>query len=260
MVLKMPVEVLMIKIFLIKKQMMLLFFFIILCQETKVHAQNDLQLNDDFSQTKKVEPKTHQDKSFFNQTKNLRIQKKYFIYGTYSPIDLLIPSKYGLTFGLNQNQNISWEFEFVKGTFSIPAIIQDLGKMTDTRYSLIRRSYMGNNSFNISYGLTLFSFSIKLGDDLLNRLNSNYPSVDLLELESLGFNIGVGNRWNFNENFSLSVDWFSWSQPVFVTKDRSKFLDYTSNEGDRDDVEKAKKYISYFPRLAFLKLQMGYLF
>lgn len=208
-----------------------------------------------------IKDTTDQVSKTLEETKVLREKTNYFGYFNYSPIDLVIPSKYGFSFGYNSNVDNSWEAEYLKGSVSVPFIIEDLGKMTDTRISIIGRSYFGGNSFNFSYGLSYFDFSLVLGDKLLNRVSGGgYPAIDLVEIQSLGFNLAVGNRWIFNRNISFGVDWISWAQPVYNLKRKSAFLDYATNQQDKDDVDKAMKLISYFPRLAAFKLQLGIFF
>lgn len=196
-----------------------------------------------------------------SSSKSKREELSYFILGNYSPIDLIIPSKMGLTFGSNRSSDNSWELEYLKGSISVPFIVEDLGQMSDTRISLIKRSYFGSNSFNLNYGLSFFDFKLFLGDELLSRLTSGaYPAVDLIHLQSLGLNLGIGNRWTFANNWTLGVDWISWSQPFYILKEENAFLDYATNENDREDVETAVDVISFFPRLQVLKLQLGYSF
>lgn len=186
---------------------------------------------------------------------------KYFAFANYSPIDLLIPSKLGFTLGITNSNEKSWELEYLRASLSVPFVVEDLGKMTDQRLSLIGRSYPTGQNFNLSYGLTYFDFSLHLGDALLNRVTGGtYPSIELVDVQSLGFNLAFGNRWTFNQNVSFGIDWISWAQPVIVTGKKSSFLDYATNQQDKDDVDKAMKLIAYFPRLAFLKLQLGILF
>ncbi len=192
------------------------------------------------------------------KSKALRENSDYLVLGNYSPFDLILPSKYGATVGLINSANTTWEFEYLRASVSVPFIIEDLGQMTDERISLIRRSYLGSNSFNLSYGLTYFDFSIHLGDKLLNRVSGgSYPSIDLVEIQSLGFNFAVGNRWTFKHNITFGVDWFSWAQPVYTLKKKSPFVDYATNSDDKDDVETAVDVITYVPRFAFFKLQLG---
>lgn len=195
------------------------------------------------------------------QTRERRKNADYFGLANYSPLDLLIPGKIGITLGYIRSADKSWEVEYLRGNISVPFVVKDLGKMTDERYSLIGRSYFGGNSFNLSYGLSYFDFSLHLGDQLLNRVTGgSYPSLDMVEIQSLGFNLAIGNRWTFARDITFGVDWVSWAQPVFVTNKKSDFLDRATNQQDKDDVDAAMKLIAYFPRLAFLKLQLGILF
>ena len=195
------------------------------------------------------------------ETRQRRTDSDYYILGNYAPLDLILPGKYGVSLGSIRTADVSWEFEYLHGSVAVPFLIEDLGSMSDDRFSLIRRSYFGSNSFNFSYGLTYFDFSVHLGDKLLSKLSgNNYPSVDLVELQAFGFNVGVGNRWTFKHNITLGVDWISWAQPVIVTKKDAAFLDYANNADDKDDVKTAVNVISYFPRLSLLKVQLGILF
>lgn len=231
--------------------------FLLKAQSNEANSdKNDKSVLD--SVGKVAKETTEQFSKTLGETRQLRDGAEYFVLANYSPLDLLIPSKYGFTFGYILNADKTWEFEYLRGSLSVPFIIEDLGKMTEKRYSLIGRSYFGGNSFNLSYGLSYFDFSLVLGDKLLSRLTGGgYPSIDLVEVQSLGLNIAIGNRWSFNRNIVFGIDWISWAQPFYTTKKNSYFLDYASNQQDKDDVDKAVKFISYFPRLAFLKIQLG---
>lgn len=220
-------------------------------------AVNESPTNIDVIPTKentsnKPEPQT---------SKDFRSLSKYYVIGTYSPLDIIIPNKYGATVGWAQNADKTWEIEYLQASVAAPFIIKDLGKMTDQRISLIGRNYLGSNSFNFNYGLTYFDFQLHLGDRLLNQLTGgNYPSVDLVQVQSLGFNIGIGNRWQLSKNITIGIDWITWSQPIYSLNKKSAYLDYATNQQDKDDVDTALKLITYFPRLTLLKLQLGYLF
>ncbi len=195
------------------------------------------------------------------KTRLRRGKSKYFALINYSPFDLIVPSKYGLTMGLTRSIDQTWELEYLQGSFSLPFVIKNLGEMTDQRVSFINRSYSGSNSFNFNYGISYFDFVIHLGDEFLNRVTGGrYSSLDLVGLQSLGFNVGFGNRWTWKKNITVGLDWISWSQPVFIINQRSAFLDHASHQKDKDDVSDTLKIVSYFPRLSFLKLQVGILF
>jgi hypothetical protein len=181
----------------------------------------------------------------------------YYAMLNYSPIDLLIPSKFGVTAGLVKTNDTTWELEYLRGSLSVPFVVDDLGGMTDERFSLIGRHYVGN-SFNWNYGATYFAFKADLGSKFVDRLPVDVPSeVKLIDIQALGFNLGLGNTWRFAENFIFGVDWIEWSQPVFILKKESSFSKYATNSGDIDIIDKAMNTASYFPRLTFLKVQLG---
>lgn len=209
----------------------------------------------------KIEQNVKQAEEAVQNTRTLREQNEYFGLINYAPLDLIIPSKLGVTIGLVKDADTTWEIEYLRGSVSIPFLVDDLGSMTDQRLSLIRRSYLGSNSFNISYGISYYDFKIHLGDEILSRLSSGtVPSIDLIRIQSLGFNFALGNRWHFKRNMTFGVDWISWSQPLVITNKDSIFLDYATNPQDRDDVDTALKLLSYFPRFSFFKVQLGILF
>lgn len=190
-----------------------------------------------------------------------REKASWYLLGNYSPLDLLIFPKFGGSIGLISGADRSWEFEYLRGSYSVPAWIEDLGSLTDERISLVRRTYFGGPSFNLSYGISYFATSLHIGDKYLNGLSGGvYPAVEAVDIRSIGFNIAIGNRWTFKHDLTLGVDWISWEQPIFVLKRDSKFLEYATNQSDRDAIEAGIKTICYFPRLAIAKIQLGMLF
>jgi hypothetical protein len=194
-------------------------------------------------------------------SRDMRKNVSYFVLGTYSPLDMLIPSKTGATIGYVPSAEKSWELEYIKGSVSLPPLIEDIGEMSDQRISLIRRSYSNRNSFYWSAGLSYFDFKVYVGDELLNRITAGtFPSIDLVRVQSLGFHTSVGNRWMFGPNVVVGVDWISLSQPIYTIDKESAILDYATNPKDREDIEDAVDVIAYFPRLALLKLQIGIAF
>lgn len=191
-------------------------------------------------------------------SKDLRGQFKWNVSGIYAPVDLILSNKLGVSAAYQPDATYSYEVEYVRGSLSVPFIIEDLGKVTDERLSLLVRSYSSRNSFNFIYGLMYSKFAIRLGDDILNRVTGgSYPSIDLLETQALGAVIGLGNRWHIRDRFTLTVDWASLYQPLYVFGEKKDFLKYATNENDKDDVETAMDIISYFPRFSFVKLELG---
>lgn len=195
-----------------------------------------------------------------SQSRNIRENSKYFVTASFAPIDFILPSKLGLTWGLVNDVDHTAELEYLKSSVSVPFVIEDIGSMTDERLSYIRRSYLGSETFNLSYGLTYFRFKVHIGNKYLATVSPNVPDVDLIRVDSLGFNVGFGNRWIFSNRWIVGVDWLSWSQPVVSLTRFNKFQDYTTDQGYKDTTETVEKIISWVPRISVLKLQAGYSF
>ncbi len=209
----------------------------------------------------KVEETSSKVEKSVENSRSFRGRADYFALASYSPLDLLIPSKIGVTAGVVNHVDKTWELEYLRGSISVPFIVEDLGKMTDERISIIGRAYSETNSFNFSYGLSYYDFSLRLGSDILNRLGGGgYPSVDVIQIQSLGLNFGLGNRWSISRNTILGVDWFSWSQPLYTLKKDTAFLDRATDANDRDNVDTLVKIVSSFPRFSLLKVQLGVYF
>lgn len=187
-------------------------------------------------------------------------KKEYFATLNYAPFDLILPSKFGLTAGLVTDPDKYWELEYLKSSVSVPFVIEDIGEMSDERLSLIRRDFVGNSTFNFSYGLSYYRFKVHIGSRLLASASASAADVDLIHVESLGFNFGLGHRWVFANRWMLAIDWAAWSQPVFTTQLSDKYIDSTNNEDNKDTVNTAAKLISWVPRITLLKLQVGYSF
>ena len=85
------------------------------------------------------------------------------------------------------------------------------------------------------------------------------PNAEILNIESINLDIGIGNRWYYN-NFSIGVDWVGLSQPVISLKKSAPFVEETTDDDKKDDVDTFLKIGTYFPRLYLLKLNLGYTF
>jgi hypothetical protein len=64
----------------------------------------------------------------------------------------------------------------------------------------------------------------------------------------------------YKERWSLGVDWFSWAQPFVILKKDADFLNQTTDDDYKDDIDVAMKVMAYFPRWAAFKLYLGYSF
>jgi len=126
----------------------------------------------------------------------------------YSPIDLIIPSKIGISYGYRPGNGTVFEIEYLRGTLAIPFLVDDLGSFTDERLSLLVRKFNDeHSSFNFFYGASLVRTKLSLGSSLLSRVPGPIPSgYDLISILTAAPVIGIGNRWkNTNGGHSLST-------------------------------------------------------
>nr|WP_295901266.1 hypothetical protein [uncultured Bdellovibrio sp.] len=194
------------------------------------------------------------------ESRQRRSENKYYVLGNYAPLDLILPSKIGVTAGLNDGAEKSWELEYLRGSFGVPVFIADLGSITEQRISLTKRSFFGNETFNISYGISYFSLDVHLGDKFVNNMSGHYPSAEVVGMESWGVHFALGNRWTIKKNITFGVDWFSWAQPVILSKKDDDYVKYATNDDYKDDVDTALNIAAYLPRISLLKLQLGIMF
>lgn len=176
----------------------------------------------------------------------------------YSPLDLILPNKLGASVAHQDTAASMWEFEYTHGSFA-PFIIDDLGKFTEERFSVLYRiTGEKAHGFQWYYGAFYHRFKLEIGRGMLNRLsNGSYPSADVVSIGGLGMTIGAGYRWIIKERFVVSLDGAAWTQPLMTTNREARFLDVVTDSGDRDKIEKAMRVMEYFPRFAVLKIAIG---
>ncbi len=195
-----------------------------------------------------------------SHSRKMRQDYKHFGLVNWSPIDFILPSKLGLTYGRVDNPDNTWEVEYLKSSVSIPFIVKEIGEMSDERLSFIKRNYFGTETFNFNWGASYYRFKIHLGNEYLSSVSPNAPNFDAMDVQSVGFNLGIGNRWVLSNRWIVGMDWISWSQPVFTTRYKDDIVQYINNESDREDARKVLKTIKWIPRITLLKLQVGYSF
>lgn len=177
----------------------------------------------------------------------------------YSSIDLIIPNKWGATATWIDGPDSSLEFEYLTGALNFPFLVDELGEIRDSRFSLIRRNYAEKGNFNFFYGLAYHKFKVKVGSEILNRIG-NVPFIDVMDFETLAVVLGLGHRWVFDHNITLGIDWISLSQPVIRTRRNIPIMQYVRNSSDRSDLDTVIRFGEFFPRIVLLKLQAGFTF
>jgi hypothetical protein len=192
----------------------------------------------------------------------IRRTKNYGIFLNYSPMDLLIPSKIGGSFYFSSSDKANqYEFQFLTSTLSAGGYSLDIASMTETKFSLLNRHFSQDSNFNFYYGLSYATLEAQLGSDYLNSVPANErPHADMMKIHVLALDLGIGNRWYFDNGLNIGVDWIGITQPVASLKKEQHFTDYSTNPDDKDNVDKFLSLVTSLPRLYLLKLQLGYSF
>ena len=178
----------------------------------------------------------------------------------YSPIGLLMPVKHGPAFSYRDDNKWAYEASYFSGSFELSTSVIDIGSFKESLIIANGRYFTSNGSFNLIVGLSRQSYEARLGSDLLGRLNPNMGGVDLLSVQTLGLQLGLGNLWSLGKGFSIGVDWFVLNFPFLTLKNSAPVLDYVGNSDDRRRIEDALKVMRYLPTAAFFKANLGYSF
>lgn len=182
--------------------------------------------------------------------------KHWGVLGSYSYADTWLPGKIGLTASYG-DENRVYEFAYQNASYSFDFLIDDLGKISDTRIHLSTRSHTWNGTFNFQYGLYYNSLNIHLGNTYIDLVNLG---VDVLSIQTIGGFWGVGNRWKFKNGVMLGFDWFKVFWPFYVLDKDIGALSDASASSEKDDLETLVDGISKLPTFSLAHFEIGYRF
>ena len=181
--------------------------------------------------------------------------------GNLQLLGTIVPGKWGGYFERVWDGESVTHLSFAQGTLSLPGILSGLAEVSDTNIVLSQRSRIGEGKTSWFYGLSYNRFSGRVGDSILGRITgSSVPSLNLIEIETVGLVVGIVTRWKWQSGLQLDLEWFSWNQPLAITKNRSDALTLVTNSSDRNSLDEATKVLTRFPIFNILKLGLGYTF
>lgn len=180
----------------------------------------------------------------------------------YIPMSLgyVLPSKKGFAASWIINSKLMIEGEYLSGSYGLSLSLIDVALFSEKIYSGKFRWYPGN-SFNVFAGLGQRNYKFTLGSDLLaiatDQMVTAFPTT---VVENQVLVVGLGNRWQFDNGFTLGFDWFELIVPIGRGKVDDEALAYFANEKDKEITKKALRFFRYAPTINALKLQLGYTF
>jgi hypothetical protein len=180
------------------------------------------------------------------------------VYGTYSYLDMWVPSKLGIVVSYGDKDRV-YELAYQSASlgYSMGGVIEDFGKITDTRIHLTTRSHTWGSSFKFQYGVYYNSFTVDLGTEFLRFVDAQY---DVVKVQTIGAMFGMGNRWTWDNGLSISTDWFRMFYPIKLINEESDYLDNSTNSSDVDTMQDAIDAIKSFPTFTLAHFEIGYRF
>lgn len=204
-----------------------------------------------------VAAKTEPEAKISFTSKELRAESLGTVMVGYQFVTSWIPSKKTVSYNHIFNEKWTMEGEFSFGSINAPFIGVDLGKIKERRYTLQARRYVGN-SFHFTFGAVYSTFSARLGSDILdsfgNEINSEFSA------DNLGATGGIGNRWQWQNGFTLGIDWIRLNIPVLQTKVEDKVLDSVPGSSDRKDIKDVIRTFNRIPTFVLFGINLGYTF
>lgn len=193
----------------------------------------------------------------FAQTHNLRSDSQGTVILGYEPLTTWMPSKFALSYTHIFNKKFSLEFEYAWSSVSADIYVVDFGSVSEKRFSLLTRHYMGN-SFHFIYGLFRNDFYARVGGDLLEDLSRQ--SFDYFRVVGTGITLGIGNRWQSPKGITWGVDWIKMNVPLLDRRVEDDILNYVESESSRKDLKEVIGVVKNVPTFTLLALHLGYTF
>ncbi len=165
--------------------------------------------------------------------------------------------KSGLQVGYIVNESLTIDPEYLSGGYGFAVAKLNIGEISDTIISLPVRYFPGN-SFNFRGGVSYRKLSATMGDSIVSKIAERPAHLDVLEITSYAVNLGVGNRWQFDNGITLGADWIDINIPVYSER-KEIITKYIKDKKDKKYVSNAITILSAF-QLTAVKLQMGYTF
>lgn len=186
------------------------------------------------------------------------------VFSGASPYDSLTKYRYEIGVAANDHpsdpENRGWfELLLSTGNNSSFSRLDAFDQINEDRFEI--SSFGRSTQFGTLdwfFGISYFSSALKIKNRYWSfPLN---PKSDSVKTMSLGFNLGLGSRWRFSNNFFLSVDWIRWAQPLTNLNSSFDKGEFTSNFNDQNSLEEDHNKFLYYPRIELLKIKLGYFF
>lgn len=168
-----------------------------------------------------------------------------------------VPFKKQFTYTYYNNADWAFELEHSFGSVGLGLASVDLAELEEKRTTLIIHRYVGN-SFHWDFGPYHHDTRARAGRNVRKEMVET--EVASFGVKGFGVAFGLGNRWQWDNGFTLGIDWLRLNIPLVVTENDNKIVKYISDEGESDDVKTVIKYFSRVPTFSLLGIRLGYSF
>lgn len=187
------------------------------------------------------------------------VSVKPFSVGLMLGLGIPAPIKYGLNAAYTQDPNWMWELGYFTGGINFGVSKISVGGFNEALLTATGRYSPWAGSFNWIVGLSHHAYHVRLGNAIVSRL-TGVGKLDVLNVQTVGLQAGVGNRWQIADNFSIGVDWVVVDIPLTTVRSQSPALEAYTNEGDRREVEEALDFMKSLWTINVLKTTIAFSF
>lgn len=191
--------------------------------------------------------------------RDFRAQKKWTALAQLSTASLLIPLRPGVSLSWNRTPEWSYEASYMTGSLSAGVAGQDIASFAEKSLLLRARYFGSSNSFHYIVGLSRETGDFRLGNKYLNMV-TGAGDISLAKFSSLAVNLGLGNRWQWENGLSFGVDWATLILPLSVQDTNSDYFQTNASAADKQSLRDTLDIIAKFPRFAFLTVSAGWSF
>ena len=183
--------------------------------------------------------------------------KEYFngsILAGYQHFSSWVNDKISGSYTYYFSQDHALEYEFATGKKQLDVNSVELGDLTEYRYSLLWKYFL-KNSFHVSFGTYFNQLDFEVGENVRD-VDGNAIDEEI-KVMTYGLSVGIGNRWQWDNGFTLGVDWVRVNQPVGDYSENTSVSKRLSEE-DQDDLKKVGRMFRNMPTFMYLGISAGY--
>jgi hypothetical protein len=176
-----------------------------------------------------------------------------------STLSLLVPLKPSLSASYAFDPEWAFEVSAMSGSLSAGWLSAELGRYTETSFSVLLRSYGTRSSFHYLIGVSQENTRIQIGNRYVD-MATGVGSIDIAQTQSWALVLGVGQAWKLRNGVTLGIDYARIAYPLIVANTDSAFLTSNANGDKKGFIADTLNTAAKIPRFSFLQFNVGWSF